>query len=103
VMIKNIILLLLFCVGQFIVRAQSADEKAVLKILDDQTYYWNKGDLDHFVSGYWNDDSLMFIGSNGVLYGYENTLARYKSTYSEPSKMGKLRFEILHVQRLSPE
>src|SRR6218665_2979444 len=83
--------------------AQTADEKAVLKILDDQVYYWNKGDLDNFVKGYWKNDSLMFIGSKGIVYGYENTLKRYKQTYSDTAKMGKLTFTILHVNKLSPD
>jgi ketosteroid isomerase-like protein len=83
--------------------AQNADEKTILKILDDQTFYWNKGDLDNFVKGYWNNDSVMFIGSKEVIYGYRNTLQRYKNTYSDTAQMGKLAFTILHVNRLSPE
>ncbi|MFT3748628.1 MAG: nuclear transport factor 2 family protein [Agriterribacter sp.] len=83
--------------------AQNADEKAILKVLDDQVYYWNKGDLNNFVKGYWNNDSVMFIGSKGVVYGYQNTLDRYKQTYSDTAKMGKLSFKILHVNKLSPD
>jgi len=83
--------------------AQTADEKAVRKILEDQIFYWNKGDLDNFVKGYWNNDSVMFIGSRGVIYGYQNTLQRYKTTYSDTAQMGKLAFTILYLNRLSPE
>ncbi|HTN07189.1 YybH family protein [Agriterribacter sp.] len=100
---KIVSLLLLASLGLFRVSAQSADEKAILKILDDQTLYWNKGDLDNFVKDYWNNDSLMFVGSSGVVYGYRNTLTRYKKTYSDTSKMGRLRFEVLHIKKLSPE
>ncbi|MCC6288515.1 MAG: nuclear transport factor 2 family protein [Chitinophagaceae bacterium] len=82
---------------------QSADEKAILKVLNDQVYYWNKGDLDNFVKGYWNNDSVMFIGSKGIVYGYQNTLNRYKQTYSDTAKMGKLSFKILHVNKLSSD
>lgn len=100
---KLILLVLVACLVQWKIFCQTADEKAILKILDDQILYWNKGDLDHFVKGYWNNDSLMFIGSSAVVYGYRNTLNRYKKTYGDTSKMGKLRFEILHVKKLSPE
>lgn len=100
---KIVSLLLLASLSLVRVSAQSADEKAILKILDDQTLYWNKGDLDNFVTGYWNNDSLMFIGSSGVIYGYQNTLFRYKKSYSDTSKMGKLRFEIIHLKKLSPK
>ncbi len=83
--------------------AQTADEKAIQKIMDNQVYYWNKADLDNFVKGYWNNDSVMFIGKNGIVYGYNNTLQRYKNSYSDTAQMGKLQFTILHVTKLSPE
>lgn len=83
--------------------SQSADEKAIQKILDDQVLYWNKGDLENFVKGYWNNDSVMFIGSKGIVYGYQNTLDRYKKSYSDTAQMGKLKFTILHFKKLSPE
>ncbi len=83
--------------------AQNADEKAIRKVLADQILYWNKADLDNFVKGYWNNDSVMFIGGKGIVYGYQNTLDRYKKSYSDTAQMGKLRFEILHVNKLSPE
>jgi hypothetical protein len=95
--------LLLFNIFQLEVFAQSADEKSILKILDDQTRYWNQGNLDKFVKGYWRNDSLMFIGQSGITYGYENTLNNYRKNYSDTAKMGKLRFEIIKVQRLSGE
>lgn len=100
---KLLSLLLITCICQLKICAQSADEKAILKILEDQILYWNKGDLDHFVKGYWNNDSLMFIGSSGIVYGYQNTLNRYKKSYSDTAKMGRLRFEVLHIKKLSPE
>jgi hypothetical protein len=45
----------------------------------------------------------MFIGQSGITYGYENTLNNYRKNYSDTAKMGKLRFEIIKVQRLSGE
>ncbi len=84
-------------------RSQTAAESEIRAILDEQSKSWNKGDLDAFMKSYWNNDSLMFIGSNGVVYGYQNTLQRYKKSYSDRAQMGKLKFEILHVNRLSPE
>ena len=85
------------------VHSQSPDEKSILKILGDQTKYWNQGNLDEFVKGYWHHDSLMFIGQSGITYGYQNTLNNYKKNYSDTAKMGKLVFEIVKVQKLSPE
>lgn len=83
--------------------AQPAAEKEILKILDDQTVYWNKGDIEHFMKGYWNNDSLMFIGKSGITYGYTNTLNNYKRNYPDAAAMGKLAFKILKVEQLSAD
>jgi len=95
-----IVLSMLFSV---MLNAQPADEAAVRRILAEQTGSWNKGNLDDFMKGYWNSDSLMFIGSNGITYGYQNTLNNYKKNYNGPGKMGILKFTLLKVQQLSPE
>lgn len=83
--------------------SQNADQKEILKILSDQTVYWNKGDIGNFMKGYWNNDSLMFVGKSSITYGYQNTLTHYKETYNDADKMGKLFFEILKVKKLSNE
>ena len=93
----------LLCILLEPVFSQSTDERAILKILDDQTKYWNQGNLDKFVKGYWHHDSLMFIGQSGITYGLQNTLRNYKKNYSDTAKMGKLAFEIIKVQKLSDE
>ncbi len=82
--------------------AQTKNEKEILDILNSQTLSWNKGDIDQFMNGYWNNDSLLFIGKSGVTYGYWNTMDNYKKNYNDSSKMGKLFFEILEVKKLSP-
>jgi len=90
----------LFC--SLLLAQSNKDEKEILAILNQQTVQWNKGDLDNFMSGYWNNDSLMFIGKSGVTYGYANTLSNYKKNYSNKDQMGKLFFEIVKMKRLSP-
>jgi uncharacterized protein (TIGR02246 family) len=83
--------------------AQSSDEKAIRGILAEQTAAWNRGNIEDFMKGYWNSDSLMFIGQNGVTYGYQNTLMNYKKNYNSADKMGTLSFDLIKVQRLSPD
>jgi len=83
--------------------AQSADEKEILGILDRQTQAWNRGDLESFMKGYWENDSLMYIGKGGVTYGYASTLNSYRKNYGDTARMGKLTFQILHLKRLSPD
>jgi ketosteroid isomerase-like protein len=83
--------------------AQSNDEAAIRQILADQITAWNKGDLDNFMKGYWNSDSLTFIGQSGITYGYTTTLNNYKKHYDTPDKMGELIFTLLRLERLSPD
>jgi hypothetical protein len=74
---------------------------AILRILDEQTAAWNRGDIEGFMNGYWKSDSLMFIGKSGVTYGWTNTLNNYKKSYPDATAMGKLSFDIITVKRLS--
>lgn len=83
--------------------AQPNDEKAIRQLLDEQTQAWNQGDLESFMKTYWKNDSLMFIGKNGVTYGWANTLNNYKKSYPDTTAMGKLSFDILLVKRLSAD
>lgn len=83
--------------------SQSGDEAQIRQIMAAQTAAWNKGDLDAFMQGYWHSDSLMFIGKNGITWGYANALANYKKNYSNADQMGQLTFELLKFDRLSPE
>ena len=78
--------------------AQSgADRKVILATLDRQTTDWNAGNIDAFMHGYWESDSLMFVGKNGVTYGYENTYQGYLKRYPDRATMGTLKFDILNV------
>ena len=83
--------------------SQSQDEKEVRNVLAKQNAAWNRGDVDAFMVGYWENDSLMFIGKSGVTYGYKNTLANYKKNYPDTTAMGKLTFTLIQVKQLSPE
>lgn len=101
---RKIITILLFSLSFTLAsQAQSADEKAIRGTLNEQIGHWNAGDIDHFMVGYWENDSLMFVGSKGVTYGYANTMANYHKNYPDKDHMGILSFDILHVNRLSPE
>ena len=53
--------------------AQSKDEKEIRNILATQTAAWNRGDIDQFMNGYWENDSLMFIGKSGYIWVVQHT------------------------------
>lgn len=94
------LLMLILMLTSLLGRSQS-DEQQIRAILEEQTVNWNRGNLEEFMQGYWNNDSLMFIGKSGVTYGFKNTLANYRRNYSDTTAMGKLSFDILHVQPLT--
>ena len=64
-MLKKLLFLLLVLLSQYAF-AQSKDKEAILKLLATQVEFWNKGDVNQFMQGYWENDSLMFVGKDGV-------------------------------------
>ncbi len=81
---------------------QSA-ESAILAAMQKQEEAWNAGDVHTFMETYWHDDSLLFVGSAGPVYGWQNTLDRYLKSYPDTVTMGKLHFDILQVKPLSSD
>lgn len=81
--------------------AQNKNETAIKKMLAAQEAAWNNGDLEKFMIGYWNNDSLLFIGKNGPKYGYNVTLENYKKGYGDTTKMGKFTSTILSMKKIS--
>jgi len=82
---------------------QGKDEQAIRTMLAAQVTEWNKANMEGFMKGYWENDSLLFIGSKGPTYGFGPTLARYKKNYPDTDHSGTLTSTILSMKRLSPE
>ncbi len=99
---KNILILCCVCLAIGI-QAQNTDEEAIRQVLAAQENAWNRADIEVFMEGYWKSDSLMFIGSRGVTYGWQPTLESYKKGYPDAEAMGKLTFTIFSLQILSKE
>ncbi|TAE72693.1 MAG: DUF4440 domain-containing protein [Bacteroidetes bacterium] len=81
-------------------QAQKNAEKIIRGVLQTQTAAWNRGDLDNFMVGYWESDSLLFVGKNGATYGYQATLANYRKSYPTKDEMGTLKFDIKQVRNM---
>lgn len=98
---SSLVFLFLSCAGmrhQDIVLA----EQNIRTVMAAQEIAWNSGNLEAFMEGYWRSDSLRFIGSRGLTYGWDATLANYKKGYPDRSAMGTLSFTLLSVEVLSP-
>jgi opacity protein-like surface antigen len=91
---------LLFCL---FASAQSADERTIRTMLAAQVTEWNKGNIEGYMHGYWESDSLIFIGSKGPRYGYAVTVKKYKEAYPDADHMGILTSVITSARRLSPD
>lgn len=81
----------------------SADITAIKSVMNAQVAAWNIGNIDGYMQGYWDNDSLLFIGSKGPKYGYNSTLNNYKKSYPDKAAMGELHFSSLKYNRLSAE
>lgn len=78
-------------------------ESDIIKVMDEQTAAWNRGDIDGFMKGYWNSESLIFVSGDGITRGWQPTLDRYKKSYDSKAKMGALKFSDLSVNVISKD
>ncbi len=76
----------------------SSEKDAVIQVMNDQEQAWSNGNIDDFMKGYWQSDSLMFVGENGIKYGWQTTLDNYKKSYPDKVTMGKLEFEVIKLE-----
>ncbi len=70
----------------------TAIENEVMAVLKAQVAAWNAGDIDGFMAGYLNTDSLRFASGGEVTFGWQTTLQRYKKAYPDRAAMGMLDF-----------
>ena len=81
----------------------SLDFEAIKAVMAMQEEAWSKGDLEKFMQGYLENETLTFIGSRGLSYGWNTTLENYRKGYPDRAAMGTLSFEVLELKSLSPE
>jgi len=97
-------ILLLCLVTFFYSNAQSTeaqDKKIIEKVLKKQRIAWSKNNIEAFMEGYWKSDSLKFYGNNGITYGWQNTLDRYKRAYPTEDHTGTLSFKINDISKIN--
>ncbi len=94
---RTILLIKLLLVLSHSIFAQNNDKSEILSVLENQRIAWNNGNLQQYMMGYWQSDSLLFVGKRGPQYGWQKTFDNYKKSYPDKSAMGKLTFNILKV------
>src|SRR6266849_4557624 len=84
--------------------AQGNDNAAIRQVIEQQQAAWNRGDLEAFMSGYWNSPELTFFSGAHESKGWQAALDRYQKSYqSAGHEMGKLEFRNLRIEMLGPE
>ena len=79
----------------------SIDVSEIKKFMILQEEAWNEGSLEGFMKYYWKSDSLKFIGSKGISWGWQTTLDNYKKNYPTKAIMGELKFEVTEAEQLN--
>jgi ketosteroid isomerase-like protein len=75
----------------------------IRRVLERQVAAWNHRDLEGFMKGYWHSPELTFYSGGTIVWGWEETLARYRDRYQSAGKeMGKLEFSDLKIELLGP-
>ena len=75
----------------------------IQSVLTAQQDAWNRGDIDAFMNGYARSASTVFVSEDEVEHGWETVRDRYRTKYSDRSKMGTLSFSEIKVTVLSPD
>ena len=74
-----------------------SDRDQIYQTMSRQADDWNQGNISSFMNGYWESDSLMFVGKSGVTYGYKATYENYMKRYPDRPTMGTLKFDFINL------
>ncbi|MBC7695100.1 MAG: DUF4440 domain-containing protein [Burkholderiales bacterium] len=99
---RQVILLLLILNSIAVFSQIKQDQvKVVMENMRIQELAWNNADIAGFMKYYWKSDSLKFIGSKGITYGWQKTYDNYVKGYPTKEAMGLLTFTIKEATQLS--
>lgn len=76
-------------------------KQEITAMMMQQTKDWSNGDLEGFMQGYIKSDSLKFVGSSGLTYGWQQTLDNYKKGYPTKDYTGTLTFKLRDFDQLA--
>jgi uncharacterized protein (TIGR02246 family) len=79
------------------------DIPQIRAVLNAQQEAWNRGDIDAFMNGYARSPSTVFVSGDEVRRGWETVRERYRTKYSDRTKMGTLTFSEIETTLLPPD
>ncbi len=95
------LVLLGLCTALAVQQSFSQKTAQIDSLLARQIAAWNRGDIEGYMEGYWQSDSLIFTSGGKIQRGWKATFEKYKKTYDTPAKMGKLEFSDVEIMSLS--
>jgi len=72
-----------------------------MSLLSLQVKCWNTGNIECYMEGYWESDSLKFITKSEITTGWNATLTRYNEHYPDKNSMGVLVFEEIDMLQMN--
>jgi ketosteroid isomerase-like protein len=75
----------------------------VLTVLKRQTADWNRGDIEAFMQGYWNDPEVRFGSGGNIKRGWDTVLKDYVARYPDRASMGVLQTAALEITEISSD
>lgn len=100
---KIIVFIAFISLNSFYMVGQNKDVEEIKHLLETQRQAWNNHDIETFMEGYWKSEDLKFYGKNGVTYGWDNTLARYKKAYPTKEHFGTLEFVLNDISSINKD
>ncbi len=80
-----------------------SDQRSIEVALEQQQSAWNEGNLDKFMSYYWQSDQLTFASGGKLTRGWTATRDNYRKKYQNKEAMGKLAFGNLEYASLGQD
>ncbi len=102
--VKIILLFALCLISCKATKPTMADDISAIKnVLDKQQKAWSNNDLEGFMEGYWQSNSLSFFSGGKITKGWQTTLANYKRNYPTKEDTGTLSFEIADISKINED
>jgi ketosteroid isomerase-like protein len=95
------VLLLAACTIEVEDEGDADVQESVIRMVEESAGAWNRGELDGFMDDYLESGNTTYIGSAGLLSGYESIRARYAPLFEPGATRDSLRFEDVRVRRLA--
>ncbi len=99
-MFRSILFFWAILLTGLVIGCSTTQERDIRELLQMQQDAWNAGDIETFMQGYLNSDSLRFVGSGGEVRGWQSTLERYHRAYPDREAIGTLSFDLREIRML---